>query len=105
MLSFLELHGVLLAPLQITPDRRTEFPVEDDQTLCRAWDLISAFTTASTASLQSRPGDFSPELSAAAIGHYHPDLLAQARAAALHCSFANSSLEYPACNWEIVRMA
>ena len=105
MLSLRGPHGGLLQPLLLTPDRRTEFPVEDDQILCRAWDLTTALTAASTAALPSRPGDLSPEISSAVIGHYHPDLQAHARFAARHCSFANASLEYPTCNWEIVRMA
>jgi len=98
-------HGGLLQPLLLTPDRRTEFPVEDDQILCRAWDLTMALTAASTAALPSRPGDLSPELSSVVIGHYHPDLQARARSAALHCSYANSSLELPMCNREPVPMA
>jgi hypothetical protein len=67
--------------------------------------LTVAFSSAPTAALPSRPGDLSPELTSAVIGHYHPDLQSRARSAAIHCSVANSSLEHPTCNWEIVRMA
>ena len=105
ILSLRGLPSGLLQPLLLTPDRRAEFPIEDDQILCRAWDLTMALTAASAAALPSRPGDLSPELSSAVIGHYHPDLQARARSAALHCSYANSSLELPTCNWEPVPMA
>jgi hypothetical protein len=98
-------HGALLSPLQLTPDRRTESPAEDDQTLGRAWNLATALSAASTAPLPSRPGELSPELSAAAIGLYHPTLQAQARSAALHCSLADGPLRSPACSWVSVPMA
>ena len=105
MLALRGPHGGLLNPLQLTPDRRTEFPVEDDQILCRAWDLTVALTAASTAALPPRPGDLSPELTSAVIGHAYPDLQSRARSAAIHCSYANSSLEQPTCNWEPAPMA
>jgi hypothetical protein len=105
LLSLREPHGATLEPVQVTPGRRTEIPVEDEQTLCRAWHIISAISTASSAGLPPRPGDLSPELSALIIGHYQPDIYPRALAASRHCALANSSLESPPCNWEIVRMA
>ena len=105
LLSLREPHGATLIPIQVTPGRRTEIPVEDEQTLCRAWHIISAFSTASTAALTPRPGDLSPELTSVIIDHYHPDLYPRAISAAHHCALANSSLESPTCNWETVRMA
>ena len=79
--------------------------MDEDQTLCRAWDLVTATSAAASASSPSRPGDLSPELSAAIIAQHHPDLQAQVRAAAFHCSIANESLNSPTCSWEVVRMA
>ena len=93
LLSLREPHGATLAPIQVSPGRRAEIPVEDEQTLCRAWHIISAFSTASTAGLPPRPGDLSPELSSVIIGHYQPDLYPRALAAAHHCALANSSLD------------
>ena len=98
-------HGATLEPIQVTPGRRTEIPVEDEQTLCRAWHIGSAISTANSAGLPPRPGDLSPELSAFIMGHYQPDLYPRALSAASHCALANSSIESPLCNWEIVRMA
>ena len=105
MLRLREPHGALLLPLQITPGRRIELPVEEDPTLYRALEMVSAFEAARTASCRSRPGDLSPELTAVFIGLYLPDLQAHALRAAQHCSYANLSLESPFCDWEVVRMA
>ena len=103
--SLREPHGVTLLPVQVTPGRRTAVPVEDEQTLCRAWHLVSALAAAATAGQPARPDELSPELTSVVIGHYHPDLYPRSIAAARHCALANSSLDTPSCNWEIVRMA
>ena len=100
-----EPHGARLSPIQLTSGRRGEVPTEGGFPLSRAWDLVTALSAASSASHLSRPGDLSPELSAAVIAYHHPDLQAQVRAAAFHCSVANGSLHSPTCRWEIVRMA
>ena len=85
MLSPRELHGGLRHPC-CSPDRRTEFPVEVGQILCRTWDLTMTLTAAFTAAIPPRPGDLSPETSSAVIGHYHPGLQARTRPAASHGS-------------------
>ena len=82
-----------------------ELPEEDDSTLNRAWDMVTALSAASTASSSTRSGDLSPELSAAIIAQQHPELQAQILAAAAHCDLANRSLGSPTCNWEQVRVA